>query len=361
MMAPATAPRSRPVDRRRRRRATTTAAGMTTTATAATIVHGGPSVTLAIGSAAPARTIVHIAVSSAQAGSPRTVATIDGPPSTASAPPARATIAAAIAGATSGTIARLIAGEIRASRPKVARTTGSVAAWAARDTPSDSASQPGTRPPATDRSRSSIRFAQARMPAVASVDSWKPGVEDEPGLDREQDRRRPAERGRRPARAPALAGEEDHAGHRRGADDRRRRAGEEDVGHDRDRQDHGSPTPAEATGERRDGGRHDRDVPAGDRHDVARPDGREVRGEVAVDPVAEPDDDSRRESRLRLRDRGGQRIPGAAAEALEGCARPRDRAVDPKCPRSRACRRPRSAGGSRRTARPAAARPLRRP
>ena len=73
----------------------------------ATIVHGGSSVTLANGRAAPARMIVHIAVSSAQAGSPASVATIAGPPATATAPPSSATSAAAIAGATSGTISEV--------------------------------------------------------------------------------------------------------------------------------------------------------------------------------------------------------------------------------------------------------------
>src|SRR4051812_1064561 len=118
-------------------------AATTTIAAAATVDQGGGRAMLAYGTAAAVRTITHIAVRSAHAGRPARVATIAGPPSTAIAPPTSATSAAAIAGATSGTIARLLIGAITDSRPNVARTTGRVAACAARETPSDSASQPG--------------------------------------------------------------------------------------------------------------------------------------------------------------------------------------------------------------------------
>ena len=45
--------------------------------------------------------------------------------------------------------------------------------------------------------------AQAISPAVASADSWKPGVADQLRVDDEQDRRRPAERR---GSAPGAAG-----------------------------------------------------------------------------------------------------------------------------------------------------------
>src|SRR5204862_4059229 len=118
---------------RHRRDAWTAANGSTIDATPATSVHGGSSATLASGTSAPIRTIVHIAVSRAHAGRPATVPTTASPVAMPTAPPTRATIAAAIAGATSGTIARLTRGEIRASRPNVTRTIGRVAACAASE------------------------------------------------------------------------------------------------------------------------------------------------------------------------------------------------------------------------------------
>ncbi len=80
------------------------------------------------------------------AGSPSRVATIAGAPSIVASPPPRAIALAAMAGATSGTIARLTMGETIASRPNVTRTTGSVAAWAASETARHSINQPGARP-----------------------------------------------------------------------------------------------------------------------------------------------------------------------------------------------------------------------
>src|SRR5207244_1256204 len=162
----------------------------------------------------------------------------DGPPRIATAPPASATIAAAIAGATSGTISRFRTGAMIASRPKTASTIGRAAARAASDTPGDSASQPGTRPPA---------------PAHA----------------------------RRPQRSAA-----------------------------------------ESAGERGHGGGDDGDVPAGDRDDVARTNRGEVRRQLPVDAVAQPDHDPGGETGLRFRDRSRERVAGAASHALEPGGRP---------------------------------------
>ena len=53
-------------------------------------------------------------------------------------------------------------------------TKGSVAACAASDTPSASASQRRARPGAGPRSRAVSRLPQASSPAVAATDSWKP-------------------------------------------------------------------------------------------------------------------------------------------------------------------------------------------
>ncbi len=86
----------------------------------------------------------------------------------------RATAPAAIAGATSGTTMRLTTGARRASRPNDARTIGSVAAWAASDTPRFSDIQPGSRPRVARSIAAVSGEAHARRPAVAAVDSWKP-------------------------------------------------------------------------------------------------------------------------------------------------------------------------------------------
>ena len=55
----------------------------------------------------------------------------------------------------------------------------------------------------------------------------------------------------------------------------------------------------------------------GDRDDVARAHGRERRGEVPIDAIAEADDDARRQARLRLGDRGREGIAGRPANGLE--------------------------------------------
>ena len=137
-------------------------------------------------------------------------------------PPPRAIALAAIAGATSGTIARLTIGETIASRPNVTRTTGSVAAWAASETARHSISQPGRRPRAAPVSHAPSGVAQARIPAVARRRQLEAGVGHEVRIDEEEQERGPAERRRGAPRPAALAGHEDHARHRGRADDGRR-------------------------------------------------------------------------------------------------------------------------------------------
>ena len=210
-------------------------------------------------------------------------------PST-SAPPTSATTPAAIAGATSGTTARLTTGDRTASRPNETRTIGSVAAWAASDTPRLSASQPGTRP----RPSRSIQAVEGRrpgdQPGGRQRRQLEPGVADERRVRDEQERRRPAERRRGPCppgRSPARAGRRPAIS--AGPDDRRRGAREGDVGDDREHRHDRPPPPPEPAGHRRDRGRDDRDVPAGDRDDVADAGRREGGREVPIDPVAQPD------------------------------------------------------------------------
>ena len=226
-----------------------------------------------------------------------------------------------MAGATSGTTSRFTAGEISASRPNEARTTGSVAACAASDTPRLSASQRGSRPRASRSSRSVSGVAQAMSPAVASVDSWKPASHHERRLREQQQERRPAERRGCPPAPPGLAGQQDDAGHRPGAQDRRRGPGEHDVRDDRDGgHDRPSTTP-EPPGHGPDGGRDDGDVPARDGDDVADAGRRERRRDVAVDAVAQADEDPGGQPGLGFGQDAGEQLAGIAAPALELRAR----------------------------------------
>jgi hypothetical protein len=151
-----------------------TPAGKATLAAAPIAFHGGSSATLANGSPAAAVTTAMMTLRRAQAGRPASVATMSGPPIVARRPPMRATPAAAMAGATSGTTMRLTTGDTSASRPNARSTTGSVAACAARDTARHSTSQPGARPADRSASHEFSGDAHARIPAVASADSWKP-------------------------------------------------------------------------------------------------------------------------------------------------------------------------------------------
>ena len=139
---------------------------------------------------------------------------------------------AAMTGATSGTMSRLTAGAMTASRPNEATTTGSVASCAARDTPRLSASQRGARPPDRRSIHSVAAAPQAISPAVARVESWKPASPISAGSTTSRPTAAQPERGRCPAGPARLAGDQDDAGHRTGAQDRRRGAGERDVGRD---------------------------------------------------------------------------------------------------------------------------------
>ena len=112
--------------------------------------------------------------STSQAGSPAIVPMTPGAPSDAATPPARASTPPAIATGTSGTTARLTTGAISERRPKVASTSGSVAACAASEMPRLSASHRGIRPPPSRPSHSASGFAQARSPAVARTESRNP-------------------------------------------------------------------------------------------------------------------------------------------------------------------------------------------
>lgn len=96
-------------------------------------------------------------------------------------PAASATAPAAIAGATRGTTARFTTGDTSESRPNSRRITGSVAACAARETPSDSASQPRSRPGRAPASRFVSPVPQAMRPAVASTERRKPASSTYPG------------------------------------------------------------------------------------------------------------------------------------------------------------------------------------
>ena len=263
---------------------------------------------------------------------PRRAAASDGrrrPPAPRArrAPPARATTPAAIAGATSGTTSRLTTGdddgqaaEGRPGRRQRRGLRGERHAEALRE-------PAGTRPPRRERSRSVSGVAQARSPAVASARELEPGVADERRVDEQQERGGPAERGCGATRSAALAGEQDDAGHRAGPHDGRRGPGERDVGDDRDDGDDRAPAPPEAAGERGHRRGDDRDVPAGDRDDVADARGREVCGDVPIDPVAQADEDAGGQAGLGFGQDAGQerRRPrgGACSRRLTRIARAR--------------------------------------
>ena len=142
----------------RMRRRRTSAARPATSRPAATAAAAGGRVTLANGRAAASRTIPISSPSTSAPGMPARVATSPGAPIAASAPPASASVPAAIATGTRGTTARFVRGDSGATRPKASRTIGSVAACAARETPSPSRTQPGSQ-----------RRRGARSPSVSGA------------------------------------------------------------------------------------------------------------------------------------------------------------------------------------------------
>lgn len=160
------------------------------------------------------------------------------------------------------------------------------------------------RPPGDDPGR-----GERRQP--------EPGVVDPRGISEQQERDRPAERrGRRPGPAQ-LAGQEGDAGHRRRSDDRRRGADERDVRDDRDRRQGGSSPSLHAPRDRGQRRGHDRDVPAGDRHDVARAGSREIGCERPIDTIPETDQHARGEAGLWFRDGQRESVGGGPAQVLE--------------------------------------------
>ncbi len=277
----------------------------------------GGSATAANGTAAPMRTNATITWSTSQPGSPASVARIAGAPSDAATPPARASTPPAIATGTSGTTARLTAGATIDRRPKVARTSGSVAACAASEMPRLSASHRGIRPPPTRPRRCASGFAHASSPAVARTDSRNPASPIMAGSASSRiAAAAPSAAAARPAR-PDSRRQQDDPGHDRRPDDGRRRARRDDVGahgeEDRDRHETAGAAPHDRPDEPRD----DRDVPARDRHHVAHPCRREVRGQVPVDALPEADEDPGREACLGLRERPAQPVARPVAERLQ--------------------------------------------
>ena len=254
-----------------------------------------------------------------------------------------------MAGVTSGTTSRFTAGEISASRPNDARTTGSVAACAASDTPRLSAQparQSAARQPIQPRRQ---RRRPGDEPGGRQRRQLEPGVHHERGLrEQQQERREPECRGCPPT-SPGLAGQQDHAGHRPGAKDRRRGPGEHDVRDDGDGGDDRPSTATESPGHRPDGSRDDGDVPARDRDDVTDARRRERGRHVPVDAVAQSDEDPGGQPGLRFGQHPGQQLarhPGASPRAA--CRdRPGGRA--PPSSARRACPTPRVARGTART------------
>src|SRR5512143_1229909 len=175
-------------------------------ADAATASIGGAGVRLAKGTAAALVTIQSSRRSTTQPGAARTAPTATGAPDCTRAPPAIATRPTAIAGATSGTTARLTRGARIASRPNDTRITGSVAAWAASETPRLSASQRGSRPRPAASIQSVSGVAHAMRPAVANDESWNPASRMSPGSVRSSSTAaQPSAAAARPARPVSRA------------------------------------------------------------------------------------------------------------------------------------------------------------
>ncbi len=180
----------------------------------------------------------------------------------------------------------------------------------------------------------------------------EPRVGDEPRCGDEQADDRPAQR-RGGAPAPArLTGEEDDAGHDRGPQHRRRCAGQDRVADDREEHRQRASTARPGPKEGCDRRGHDRDVPARDGHDVAHAGRREGRSQVAVDAIAQPDQDPGRESGLRLRQGVGQGLVAGPADGLDRRRpahrlRPGSRGPSPAASRRLRCR-PGSARSRRR-------------
>jgi len=176
------------------------------------------------------------------------------------------------------------------------------AAWAARLGPGEAARQ--RRAPGQDPGRRQDRQAEA-------------GVADPGRVEEQQRRHRPAQgRGRRPGTAE-LAREQRDTRHDAGADHGRRGPDERDVDDDRQGGENGSAAPPKPACDGAEGGRDDRDVPARDRDDVARPGGREVRRQLPIDTVPQPDQHAGRQAGLGLGHRPRQALGRDPAHVLE--------------------------------------------
>ena len=130
--------------------------------------------TVARGTAAAVSTMVTRSRRITQPGAASTAPSTGRPPATTMHPATSARTPTAIAGATSGTTSRLTSGDHSATRPNETRMIGSVAAWAANETPRFSASQPGSRPRPAVSIQPVSGVAHAISPAVASEESWNP-------------------------------------------------------------------------------------------------------------------------------------------------------------------------------------------
>ena len=283
-----------------------------------------------------------------QPGAATTAPRTDGAPAASAAPPGQGEDARRHR---RGDRAARRRGSRPARGPRADRTRrgsiGSVAAWAANETPRLSASQWGRRPRPTIRSRPVSGVAQAISPAVANDESWKPASAIRLGsVTRRSVAAQPSAAAARPARPVSRASKTTpaiSAARTTDAD----APGECHVRDDReDRDDRPSSAP-ETAGHGGDGGRDDRDVPAGDGDDVADPGGRERGSEVAVDAVAQADEDARGEARLGLGQDAGQGLAGATPQPFEPAPEVVGSRLDIESPgRERADRR-RSAPGTR--------------
>ena len=133
-----------------------------------------------------------------------------------------------------GRSARLTTGEMMASRPNVSRTTGQRGGLGGeRD--AQRLREPAREPAAGQavRIRSVQPAGPGEDPARRQRRELEARIEDELRIGDEQERRRPAERGRGAPGSARLAGEEHDTGHGGRPDDRRRSAGEQDVREDR--------------------------------------------------------------------------------------------------------------------------------
>jgi hypothetical protein len=153
----------------------------------------------------------------------------------------------------------------------------------------------------------------------------EPGVGHRARVEAEQDHHGPRERPRGGSGPTGLARQQRDARHHRRAEDRRGRAGEDGVEGDRGDGRHRAASSWPAPKEGRHEARDDRDVPSGDRHDVREAGGREVRRQVAIDPLPQPDQDSGGQPPGGLGKGARECVPGVGADALDEPVRVRRR------------------------------------